>query len=258
MASPLKALQRQPLHVSTRFAATYRTTADFFATRDTALKKYSPKPFKHWQRSETHFNLISAESRKVIRFEANRFVLRAEGHPTVDSFLELIPIAKDLLETFGVTDLFGALFVSVRSRPMKALEQAREEFARQFLTSKALKVAPVDGLTDFGVIYERRWASNLEFKPVKPSLAVSQVTQQISIGPVSYKEVGEKWVEFKKDTDNTLYQTELVAHKFGILADMRFHLNRRKGVEQFKMDVLWKFLEWARESSDEIWNTVEG
>lgn len=258
MASSLKALQQQSLHISTRLAAAYRTTADFFAARDAALKKYSPKPFKHWERGDMHFNLISAETRRVIRFEPNRFVIRAEGHPTLDNFLELLPIAKELLDAFTVSDLFEVLFVSVSSRPMKTLDQARETFARQFLGSKALKVLPVDGLTDFGVIYERRWASNLDFKPARPPLAPAQISQQISIGPVTYKEVGQKWVEFKKDAANTLYKTDLVAHKFGTLADMRFHFNRRQGVEQFKMEILWKFCDWARSSTDEIWDIVEG
>ena len=90
------------------FVATYRPTLEFFARKDDAMAEFYPEPFPHWVRGERHFNLVSRDTRRVIRFEASKFVARAEGHSTMKPYDELIAICTKLFKVFDVRDLFGS------------------------------------------------------------------------------------------------------------------------------------------------------
>jgi hypothetical protein len=78
------------------------------------MAEYYPGPFPDWMRADSSFNLISSDTRRVMYFEANRLVIKAEGHTTIDSFEELVAIAKNLVAQFNIVDLFSANFTSVR------------------------------------------------------------------------------------------------------------------------------------------------
>jgi len=223
------------------------------------MKKYYPAPFSHWLHGQNFFNLISPETRRVMRFEPNRFVIRAEGHPTLDPFEKAVNIAKEFLDAFGVSQLFSMKFTSVRTRQMKSLEEARSTFAETFLTDQSMRLLKRDALTDFGVAVERTWLANTEFQQVKkPDIARLKIREHITVAPVSYKEIGEKWLEFRQEADNTLYRTTHVAPRFAMLADICFEVERRKIVDVLKVDALWRFYDWAKSMADKAWSEVEG
>jgi hypothetical protein len=246
------------LHVATSLTASFRATLDFFAEKDVAMKKYHPTPFRNWLRGDRHFNLVSSETRRVIRFEPNRFIVRVEGYPTLDPFDETLDIAKELLAAFRVSDLFGMAFTSVRSQAAGSLEEARARFANSFLTERSTRLLKLDALTDFAVVAERNWPASPDFERAKkPSLAPLQIRESVKVGPVSYEEIGQKWTEFKKDAQNKLYVTDHAAPRFAILADTKFEGDRRKGTESLKMDLLWRFYDWARDMADKTWAQVE-
>ena len=131
-----KKSDQEATRVLTALVATYRPTIDFFAKKDLVVKQFHPIPFPDWQRSDRHFNLISAKARQVIRCEPNRIIIRAEGYPTLSVFEEVVKIARRVLEEFAVKDLFSATYQSVRARPMKSLEEARTRFVQKFLAQR--------------------------------------------------------------------------------------------------------------------------
>jgi hypothetical protein len=205
------------------------------------------------------FTLISTQKRQALRFDANRMVLRVEGHLSLEAFDELVPLVKDALTTFEVTDLFGASFVSVRARPFKALDLARRTFANTYLSTPARNLVPgTDGSTDLAVLYDRSWLSMPDFRQAKTNpVALLRLREQMMLGPVQYKEIGDRWTEFRDNAENPLYRTKLVAPKFGILADMAWTLDRKPGVERLRLDTLWAFLDWGRSLSDQYWTAIE-
>ena len=120
----------EELHVSTVLAATFRASIAFFAHKDLAIEEYHPNPFPHWMRGDNHFNLIATNQRRAIRFEANRFIVRVEGHPNRDVFEETVAIAKKLVADFHIKQVFEMNFTSIRSYAMPTAEEAQEHLLR--------------------------------------------------------------------------------------------------------------------------------
>jgi hypothetical protein len=183
--------------------------------------------------------------------------VRVEGQPDLNLFEETIQIAKELLAEFRVSDLFGMTFASVRSQMMKSLEDTRSTFAKDYLTNRSHRLLTFDPLTDFAVVAERRWPASTEFEKTKSAVAPLRILERVTVGPVSYEEVGERWVEFKRDAKNKLYETPHVAHQFGILADTSFEAERRKKDKVLATEVLWRFCDWAKKRADKTWEEVE-
>jgi hypothetical protein len=69
----------------TALVVRFRSTLAFFLERDGAMKDLHPNEFSHWMRGGNYFNLIDPGSRRVIRFDANRCVVRVEGQESVDN-----------------------------------------------------------------------------------------------------------------------------------------------------------------------------
>lgn len=248
---------RYVTNVLVSFVATYRPTLEFFARKEEAMAEFSPKPFPHWARGERHFNLVSKDTRRVIRFEANRFVVRAEGHPTMKPYDELITIATKLFTLFDVRDLFGAGLTVIRVHEQPTRKDARSRFAHTFLTHPAHDLMPMDGATDYGVVFDRRWTVSPELIEMKPAVAPLRLQTKISTGPTDYKEIGERHVEFTQNADNELYKTEHVAPDFGIVTAFEIALNRHKAREGVAAAHLWRFHDWARTEAEALWAKIE-
>ena len=254
----LKKSEQETTRVLTALVATYRSTIDFFAKKDLVVKQFHPTPFPDWQRSDRHFNLISANARQVIRCEPNRIIVRAEGYPALSAFEEVVTIARRILEEFDVKDLFSATYQSVRARPMKSLEEARTRFVQKFLGDRAVHLLTYDELSDFAVTVERGWPATTDFRKVKATLAKLNVRERVALGPVSYDEIGEKFVEFRRNAENVLYRGAHMAPRFAILADAVFTIDRRKDVDALALDLLWRFYDWAKATNDGTWKQLEG
>jgi hypothetical protein len=256
MPKKRKKLEGEELNVVSSLGVTYRATLKFFAQKDRAILDYYPNPFPHWARGERHFNLVSTESRRVILFEPNRFVVRAEGHPDWAAFEEIFAIAKTLMGLFEIEDLFGLVLVSVRSCSQRSLLAARERFVEKFLTYQLRNLFGEDQLPDLGVVLEQTWPAGSNFFKVRSHLAKLSMQERAQIGPVSYKEVGQKWAEFKNNAENDLYRTPHKAPKFGILADMKFEATRIKPNDSLPKDMLEQFYLWAKRRSEEVWARI--
>jgi hypothetical protein len=248
---------RYVTNVLVSFVANYRPTLEFFERKEAAMAEFYPKPFPHWARSDRHFNLVSKDTRRVIRFDANRFVVRAEGHPTMKPYEELITIATKMSAIFDVRDLFGAGLTVIRVREQPTRKDARTRFARMFLTHPAHDLMPMDGDTDYAVTFDRRWTVSTELIDMKPALAPLRLQTKINIGPTDHKEVGDRFVEFAEKADNELYKTEHVAPDFGILAAIEITLNRHKAKEGVPAAHLWRFHDWARTEAESRWAKIE-
>ena len=244
-------------NVVVAFVATYRPTLEFFARKEEAMAEFYPKPFPHWVRGERHFNLVSKDTRRVIRFDANKFVLRAEGHSTMRPYEELIAIATKLFTIFDVRDLFGAGLTVIRAHEQPTRKDARSRFAGAFLTHPAHDLMPMDGDTDYGVVFDRRGTVSADLVEMKPALAPLRLQQKISTGPTDYKEIGERYVEFTKNADNELYKTEHVGPDFGVVATIEIMLYRHKAKEGVAAANLWKFHDWARAEVESHWAKIE-
>src|SRR5258708_39366267 len=101
-------------NVLVSFVASYRATLEFFSKKEAAMALFYPDPFPHWVRGDKFFNLVSKDTRRVIRFEPNKFVVRAEGHASMKSYDDLIAITAKLFDEFQARDLFGASLTLVR------------------------------------------------------------------------------------------------------------------------------------------------
>src|SRR5262245_925934 len=116
-------------NVVVSFVASYRPTLEFFARREEAMAEFYPEPCSHWIRGDRHFNLVSTDTRRVIRFDANKFVVRAEGHPNMKPYDDLLAIASKLVKVFEIRDLFGAGFTIIRVHEQASRRDARSRFA---------------------------------------------------------------------------------------------------------------------------------
>lgn len=249
---------RYVTNVAVTFVATYRATLQFFAKREAVMADYYPDPFPHWQRGERHFNLISTDTRRVIRFEPNRFIVRAEGHPTMKPYDEVIAIARRLFETFDARDLFGAAFTLVRARSLPAQREARSKFAKLFLSDLSQALLPEDGVTDYAVTLSRSWTASTDLLEMKPAMAPLRIKHDLSTGPSDYREAAERFCEFTKDADNELYKTEHVAPEHSILAAVRLSLDRHTAKQGVAAPIVWKFHDWARSDAEVTWAKIEG
>jgi hypothetical protein len=187
--------QRGPDHyvtnVAVTFVATYRATLQFFAKKDLVMADYYPKPFPHWQRGDRHFNLISPETRRVIRFEPNRFIVRAEGHPTMTPYDEVVGISQRLFEVFDARDLFAAAFTLTRARALPTRKETRVGFAKLFLADVANELMPQDGGTDYAVTVSRPWTASTDFTEMKPAIAPLRIQHDVTAGPSEYAEAAQ-------------------------------------------------------------------
>lgn len=255
------------LYVSVSLTAVYRSTIEFFALKDSVVADYYQKPFPHWMRADNLFSLIEPDNRRVIRFEAGRFIVKAEGHPTMTPFEELMEIARNCVDRFKIKDLFAVAFTSRRSMAMNSLEEARSNFDMRFLAEPSRRILDVDASLDFGLILERTWPSTINLKKLRPTrntalnnkLAKLNIHEYVAIGPASYMELAQKgWVEFKKDAENQLYKVQHEGHKASIFANMKFDLNRRGQEESLPIGLLWDFYELAQQKSEAAWLTIKG
>lgn len=239
-------------HVTTSLVGLFRAPIDFFLGKDAAIKRYFPDPFPHWQRSDRHFNLINPEARKVIRFDANRFVMKAEGHPSLRAFGELLRPTEDLLELFGVSEVFGTVYTDMRALSKSGIDVARREFAERFLSDTSRNVLPYDELTDYAVVVERQWHGGKGFKKAERESAPVRIVEVVQVGPVTYEEIAKrKWVEFREDAEHELYRRSHAAPTNCMLVQMRFEMHRAN--EPIDLKWLWEFYDWARGRAQETW-----
>lgn len=249
-------------HVATSLVGTYRSTLDFFAKKEQVMKSYHPTPFSHWIHGANHFNLVSTQTRRVIRFEANRFIVRVEGYAELGMFEETVDIVRTMLTEFSVSELFGVLFSAVRISHERSLPEAREHFNDRFLSRPTLQLIPAPEPMDSSVTLSYEWRANTDLQHIagqKEAQAPLVMREEVLVGPVNYKEIAQRgWIEFKKDAESEMYRTEHIAPKFGILAQMQFVANRQKKEGLLPLSVLWKVYDWGKERADAVWAQVEG
>jgi hypothetical protein len=249
--------ERYVTNVLVSFAATYRATLEFFAKREATMAEFHPEPFRHWAHGDRHFNLVSTDTRRVIRFEPSRLVVRAEGHTTMKPYDELVAITTRVFEEFKARDLFGATYTLLRVREQPTRQDARSTFAAMYLSDAARNLMPMDGNTDYGVTFARDWMASTEFVEMRPALAPLRIKVDISAGPTDYHELGERHCEFTREAPDEMYRTEHVAPDFGIMAFIRVTLARHRAKEGVGAPYLWRFHEWARSEAEAQWAKIE-
>src|SRR6266478_1626796 len=176
-------------NVCVSFVATFRATLEFFAKKDVVMLEYHPKPFPHWQRSDRHFNLISTEARRVIRFEGNRFVVRVEGYSSLDPYYETLALARRMCDIFNVADIFSTAFTLTKTHALPSRQESRKAFAKLFLSPLTQDWLPQDGATDYAMTLDRSKTVSPELVEMKPALAPLRLRHQYQIGPSDYNEV---------------------------------------------------------------------
>lgn len=249
----------------TALSATYRPTATFIAEKDSALKESYRPPFNHWAHGQGQFSLVAKETRQVVLFQANRLVARVEGYSSFEAFESMVLVARELVKKFEITEIASILFHSIRTYSLRSLEEARQIFTRRFCAAKTSELLTQDEYTDFGLVVERRsWPATAEFQKFpKPQMAKKFakliISERAEIGPVSREEIIDRgaWIEFHRKAGNELYRTDPVLPNFAILADLKLEAKRNNETEFLPVDTLWKFCEWARQRTDEVWKKIE-
>lgn len=249
--------QAHVTNVCVSFAVTYRATLEFFATKDSAMANYYPDPFPDWQRADRYFNLLSRETRRAIRFEPSRFVVRTEGHQDLNPYDHLIGIAQTLCETFAVKDIFGAAFSLIRVRSVASRKDARLRFSTSYLSDVCRELMPWDGITDYAISMDRVRAVNSDLVDMRADLAPLHIKHAFTAGPVDYAEIGQRFTEFTANADNELYRTDHVAPEFGVVAASQISLERASRKKWTTTATLWRFHDLARERSEAIWQRLD-
>ncbi len=247
-------------HVLTSLIVNYRATLAFFQNRDNVMKRYHPQPFPHWMRGGRHFNLIDSSQRRVIRFDYNRLIVKTEGQSTLDVFEECVKLSYDMLKDFEIADIFAIRFRGIQAKEMKSKRVARDEFAKRFLTNKALNPLPQDGLTDYAVTIERTEQVGPNFEPVgsKVSKRMFVVNQNHLLGPVEGNEIQERWLEFKESSEHELYKSKAQVPNFAQIIVTTLTLTPKKGLRQMPVRTIHSFLSRAKEDSLKAWQLTLG
>lgn len=239
----------------------FRSTLEFFENRDRAMLKYHPDTFPHWRRGEKHFTLIDTENRKVIRFEPNRFIVRAEGHDSLDLFSDCVKISLNILKDyFNVKDIFFIQLESIQLEKQKSLFKARYNFANKFLNENSFGILPKDQETDYQLALERTEDVDSEFSPVKSQLSkrIMTLTRSIIIGPVIANEVKNKFLEFKENSEHEQYKTKAIVPDFAHLIGVKLSLVPKKKIKVLFNETIDKFYPWAIEQANAIWDKIFG
>jgi hypothetical protein len=225
----------------------FRSTLEFFANRERAMLEYHPKIFPHWQRGDRHFNLIDTEKRKVIRFEPSRFVIRVEGHDSINEFEECVNIAITLLDNlFNVKDVFYIQVEINFIKKEKSLFQARHNFAKRFFLDQT-HILPMDENTDYQITFERdtNIDENLHEVTSKLSRRFLKYKYAIITGPVTKDEVISKFLEFKEIADNELYKTKVNLFDFAQYLGNRFLFVPKKRIKFISVDYIKKAYDFS-------------
>jgi hypothetical protein len=251
------------LHLMTSLTASYEATLPYYSKRDKFMKRNFPGIFTHWRHAPEHAFLISPETRRAIRLEPSKFVIRAERLTRLGPFEKLIPIVKSALRDFDVQNLVAANFTSTRVLKMESLIRAREVFAQKFFSAHAQTLMEKDEATEFGLIVERKWPTTKVFcpakdQPEKTALIIGERTDLTPMTSGGILKEGGRWAEFRQDASSSpAYLTEFIAPDYSILSEMKFDMISPGPIGSVKMDTLWKFYEWARKKSDQVRSKIE-
>jgi hypothetical protein len=194
----------------TTLVVRFRSTLAFFTERDRAMQEFYPDEFPHWMRGGNYFNLIDKANRRVIRFDANRCIVRVEGQESVEPFTKCVEIALGMFARFEVSDIFAMRLEVLQVQPRRRLDQVRGEFASKFMVEAATQVFPKDRNTDYGISLERKEHLDLNFAVVGSRGGRRALVNRhiVFFGPADATEIQEKWLEFKEHAKNESYQTK--------------------------------------------------
>src|SRR6266849_3651391 len=239
----------------TALVGRFRSTLAFFLARDGAMKDLHPNEFSHWMRGGNYFNLIDPGSRRVIRFDANRCVVRVEGQESVEPFEKCVAMALGMFDRFEVSDIFGMKFEAIQVQPIRRLQQARDIFAHKFILERISKVFPKDEHTDYGISLERKEQVDINFGPSGAKLSRRALISNhlVFLGPVSGSELQERWLEFKEKSNNELYQTKPRVPEAAHIVWSQITIQPKKGVKQISFDTLKRFCPWAINQIHKTW-----
>ena len=246
------------MYITRSLVGTFRSSAKYFSKKDEALSLFYPEPFPHWQRNEKQFSFVNATERTAITFHPNKFVLKSECHETTGKYDDAVPMLKELLELFEVTEFRSMQVASIRTHELSVLRTARSGFADRFLASGGENLMKRDSRTDYKVTIQRRWRGhNDDFGKVDDDGPLN-MDHVLHIGPVEKEEIGARWLEFKPDAENDLYKTEfLPAPSVAILADMKLSFRETRDTEWENADTVSRFVDWAEAKLAETWSAVE-
>jgi len=246
----------------TSLVAHFRSSLGFFAKRDIVMERHHPSEFQHWMRGTNHFNLIDPGTRRVIRFEARRLIVRVEGQDSYEPFRDCLKIAANMVSEFGIADVLRLEFESVALSTENRLEQAKRSFAEKFLSQSAQTILPKDRHTDYAVMLQRNEILSRSFSLINRQLPGPKlhIDLNLSLGPVTDTEIRDRWLEFKEKEKqrNELYQTSArtphvaiaVWHKIIVMPEPR---------KNFMVpDTIDMFSNWAIKEAQDQWNNVLG
>jgi len=240
----------------------FRSTLDFFKNRETAMSKFYPSKFAHWTLNPTDFNLIDTDSRQVIRFEPRRFIVRAEGHDSLDSFDECVQIAFTLAkDDFNIADFFAINFESMQvARTFTKIKQTRKEFAKKFISDLAIEILPHDGKTDYAVSVNRSDNVDGSFQMVdgRRTRANIILDKNITLGPVGGDEIIEKWLEFKEESQHEPYRTTPNVPDTANMLMVKFVAKPEPPQQKITYDIMVHFYDWAEQQTEDIWKRTLG
>jgi hypothetical protein len=245
-------------YVMTSLIAHFRATLAFFSKRDSAMSTYHPRDFAHWMRGENYFNLTDPKTRKAIRFEASRFIVRVEGQDSLDPFQRCAEIALSILETFEIVDIFATRFESIQAKPERRLRQARTDFAKSFMHPNLSNVFPQDEDTDYAVIAERTEQVDRELAPTgaKISNRVLVMRTNLTLGPSSREEIEGRWLEFKERGVNELYKTKPILPRAAQIFATQITLTPKKNVKRMEVETLKKLYESGMERANTMYDLI--
>lgn len=247
-------------YVMTSVVANFRPTLAFFSKRDAAMSALHPKEFPHWMRGENYFNLVDQKTRRAIRFEASRFVVRVEGQNSLEPFHKCLEMALSMLEDFEIVDIFAGRLESIQAKAEKGVRGARMDFAKTFMHPTLVRVFPHDERTDYAVVAERTEQVDDKLIPAGARLNNRALTMRssITLGPASREEIAEKWLEFKERSPNILYRTKPALPRAAQLFAMQMTIQPRAKLIFFKLKTLTDFYELALERSTTTYDAILG
>jgi hypothetical protein len=230
-------------YVMTALVVNFRPTLVFFSKRDAAMSELYPKEFPDWMHGENHFNLVDTKTRRAIRFEASRFIVRVEGQDSLDPFRRCVEMALSMLDSFNIVDIFAMQFESIQARIEKRLCQARLEFAKTFIPHTVGRLFPQDEHTDYTVVVEREEQVDNKLTPAGARISQRELlmNSSISLGPASRQEIEDKWLEFKEKSPNPLYKTKPRAPQAAQLFAMKIVIRPKKNIKQIPVETLKTF-----------------
>jgi hypothetical protein len=240
----------------------FRSSLGFFAKRDTVMARYHPNDFQHWMRGANHFNLVDPQTRRVIRFEARRVIVRVEGQDSYEPFQNCLAKAADMVGEFGIADILRLEFESVALRTESRSEQAKRNFAEKFLSQSAQNVFPKDRHTDYSIAIQRNEVLGRNFSPIRRQLSGPKlhVDYNITLGPVTADEIRDRWLEFKEKAKqkNELYQTNARTPNVAIAVWHKIIVTPDRISHPMAPDVINTFSDWALKEAQIHWHHVFG